>query len=284
MLHVVIADECHSAITLNGAHDYFINDRHDKALDKTYKGEDRKGELLDCDNLLVLLVSATPYNVVAKHSYLEEGRIVHWFPPPPPGSNDDDASKPTSATTYGATCLTPPPTPRHLTQLSLTAYLLNRRYIRLEDYLQSSADEKRALVQRNVRGDPWFNKVCPDNVENRRGARNYRLVTDYLFSMAYMRAFRWDPLTGCLKHLNDCVLPTEDSDPRVVMWLNLYASFDFAPAFDGGAVSEELKDAHSLLLRKLPECESLSRVINLIGDRGVVEGGLAHWPGRGFSL
>ena len=233
VLHVLIADECHSAITKNGAYDYFINDRYDKG----HGSQKREGKLLDQENLLVLLVSATPYNVIASKTYLQnrEDRITHWFKQ---GSDE----KPTT-------------------------------YIRLEDYLQSSADDARALVMKGVRGDPSFNNFCPKGASSDR--RNYRLITDYMFSMAYMKAFRWDELEGCIKSLDQCTPPVNVDDPRVKNWLDFFADFDATPAFHPEHVAEEMIMARSLRLRRLPGLPQDALPVNIgllkehKGDDGV---------------
>lgn len=99
-LHVIVADECHSAITLNGAYDYYVNDRFDNGWSPQYGAppkltlsldltsfKSRQGQLLELRNVLTLLVSATPFNVVSSKSYLalsdgddlkDEDNIVYW--------------------------------------------------------------------------------------------------------------------------------------------------------------------------------------------------------------
>lgn len=62
ILHFIIADECHWGISKNGAHAKLINSQN-------------------CENLFVLLVSATPFNVLSKTSRVhnDELHIVDWF-------------------------------------------------------------------------------------------------------------------------------------------------------------------------------------------------------------
>ena len=70
VLYVMIADECHWGPTLDGAHNRYINDE----------------ELVGACNLLLLLVSATPYNVLTHNSRVDqkldeagESNVVRWF-------------------------------------------------------------------------------------------------------------------------------------------------------------------------------------------------------------
>eukprot|EP00953_Heterococcus_sp_UTEX-ZZ885_P011364 6577-Heterococcus_DN1.PRE.6 len=69
VLFVIIADECHWGPTLQGAHDTFINDQ----------------QLCSCPNVVVLLVSATPYNCLTKCSRVKQSdttadsNVVKWF-------------------------------------------------------------------------------------------------------------------------------------------------------------------------------------------------------------
>ena len=70
VLYVMIADECHWGPTFGGAHSRYINDK----------------ELMLAPNLLLLLVSATPYNVLTCNSRVNQqpdeagaGNVVRWF-------------------------------------------------------------------------------------------------------------------------------------------------------------------------------------------------------------
>ncbi|GBG34091.1 GREB1-like protein [Hondaea fermentalgiana] len=63
-LFVIIADECHFAPTKDGAHDWLLNN-----------------PALDGENVLRLLVSATPQNVLSKTSRVANTNIVHWSKP-----------------------------------------------------------------------------------------------------------------------------------------------------------------------------------------------------------
>ena len=66
-LYVMIADECHWGPTMEGAHDTYVNDP----------------ELMAAPNLLLLLVSATPYNTLTSSSRViqtpGESNVVRWF-------------------------------------------------------------------------------------------------------------------------------------------------------------------------------------------------------------
>ncbi|GBG35118.1 GREB1-like protein, partial [Hondaea fermentalgiana] len=66
-LFVIIADECHFAPTKDGAHDWLLNNPKNPAL---------SGE-----NVLRLLVSATPQNVLSQTSRVADSNIVRWFKP-----------------------------------------------------------------------------------------------------------------------------------------------------------------------------------------------------------
>ena len=74
VLFVLIADECHWGPTVGGEHDRFVNDP----------------ELIEAANVLTLLVSATPYNVLTRNSRIDQtrdsdnegsdrGNVIRWF-------------------------------------------------------------------------------------------------------------------------------------------------------------------------------------------------------------
>ncbi len=77
-LFVMIVDECHVGITANQAHDMIVNDFSwacgDEAqrskCDKAGVPHHSSGELLDQLNLVTILVSATPYNLLTSQSRL----------------------------------------------------------------------------------------------------------------------------------------------------------------------------------------------------------------------
>eukprot|EP00741_Cyanophora_paradoxa_P012771 tig00020629_g12336.t1 len=64
-LCVLVADECHWGVGRGSAHDSFVNDSN---VDSEYPD----ARLTDCENVLVLLVSATPGNVLTKKSRIPE--------------------------------------------------------------------------------------------------------------------------------------------------------------------------------------------------------------------
>ena len=66
VLFVLIADECHWGPTIKGKHDTFLNDL----------------ALVEAPNVLMLLVSATPYNVLTSCSRLDQSNVVRWFEDP----------------------------------------------------------------------------------------------------------------------------------------------------------------------------------------------------------
>ncbi|GBG35105.1 GREB1-like protein, partial [Hondaea fermentalgiana] len=63
-LFVIIADDCHFAPTKDGAHDWLLNN-----------------PALSGENVLRLLVSATPQNVLSETSRVADSNIVRWFKP-----------------------------------------------------------------------------------------------------------------------------------------------------------------------------------------------------------
>ncbi|GBG34092.1 GREB1-like protein [Hondaea fermentalgiana] len=65
-LFVIIADDCHFAPTKDGAHDWLLNN-----------------PALSGENVLRLLVSATPQNVLSETSRIADSNIVQWFKPAP---------------------------------------------------------------------------------------------------------------------------------------------------------------------------------------------------------
>lgn len=83
-LFVMIVDECHFGITANQAHDMIVNDfswadgKDAKRCkcDKAGKPHATSGELLKQDNLVTILVSATPYNLLTRMSRLPHNFVV----------------------------------------------------------------------------------------------------------------------------------------------------------------------------------------------------------------
>ena len=133
------------------------------------------GELQKQPNVLTLLVSATPFNVLGQPSYIkaepsikDAPNIIHWF---------------RSGETGGA-------------------------YMRLEDYLLTIPRHKRyptSAVRPKVRDDPLFDQNFPNGLKSVKTAeRDYILMADYVFSFCFFAVFRWDKELGCLKDIETC--------------------------------------------------------------------------------
>jgi len=69
-LFITIADECHWGPIACQAHDKMVNDYTDSNPDVVQQ------DLLECKNHIVLLVSATPFNVLTQNSRLPEKYVV----------------------------------------------------------------------------------------------------------------------------------------------------------------------------------------------------------------
>lgn len=77
-LFVMIVDECHFGITANQAHDMIVNDfswadgkdAKRSKCDKAGRPHATSGKLLEQRNLVTILVSATPYNLLTNMSRL----------------------------------------------------------------------------------------------------------------------------------------------------------------------------------------------------------------------
>ena len=68
-LHVIIADEAHWGATAGGWNSYYVNDAHGTTGDhQRVPRKQTEGELLDLPNVVVLLVSATPFNLLSSKS------------------------------------------------------------------------------------------------------------------------------------------------------------------------------------------------------------------------
>lgn len=83
-LFVMIVDECHFGITANQAHDMIVNDfswddgenAQRSKCEKAGKPHATSGELLKQPNLVTILVSATPYNLLTNMSRLPHDFLV----------------------------------------------------------------------------------------------------------------------------------------------------------------------------------------------------------------
>ena len=70
-LFITIADECHWGPKAFQAHDKMVNDCVPEN-DAVGRSADARGSLLQQENYFVLLVSATPYNVLSRASRIPE--------------------------------------------------------------------------------------------------------------------------------------------------------------------------------------------------------------------
>lgn len=130
---------------------------------------------------------------------------------------------------------------------------LRRPYVRMEDCLQSSADDELALCQRMVRRDPAFAAICSKSKKSKDASRDNLLLADYLFSFAYFSAFRWDQDQGFLKPLRECKLPESAADGRVNKWLESFKDYNIVdPALLLDAV-EDLRKARLHILTLVTE-------------------------------
>ena len=84
-LHIMVVDECHYAATLGQAHDAFVNEFKWQDAGGAVKWGPRKGPerhrhpdaglILSQENVVTLLVSATPYCVLSQQSRIPEVRL-----------------------------------------------------------------------------------------------------------------------------------------------------------------------------------------------------------------
>ena len=84
-LHVMVVDECHYAATLGQAHDAFVNEFKWQDAGGAAKWGPRKGPerhrhpdaglILSQENVVTLLVSATPYCVLSQQSRIPEVQL-----------------------------------------------------------------------------------------------------------------------------------------------------------------------------------------------------------------
>ena len=127
------------------------------------------GEMLTRPNVLTLLVSATPFNVLGQPSYInEEKNVIKWFQPGEKG---------------GA-------------------------YMRLEDYLLTipptpNEDASPNTVRPSIRSDQLFDKNLPKGGPTKSADSDYILMADYIFSFCLYSALLWDKDNGVLKEAED---------------------------------------------------------------------------------
>jgi hypothetical protein len=125
--------------------------------------------MLEQPNVLTLLVSATPFNVLGQPSYIKEENVISWFRPGEKG---------------GA-------------------------YMRLEDYLltipSTNEDASTNTARPSIRSDQLFDKNFPegDLKKIKPADRDYILMADYIFSFCLYSALLWDKENGVLKEAKD---------------------------------------------------------------------------------
>lgn len=74
-LFITVADECHWGPKAYQAHDKMVND-YIPETDSVASNADARDDLLQQKNYFVLLVSATPYNVLSRNSSIPEEYMV----------------------------------------------------------------------------------------------------------------------------------------------------------------------------------------------------------------
>lgn len=83
-LFITVADECHWGPAAFAAHDQMVNDNTSKrGAEEGSASAPQLSELLQQENYVVLLVSATPYNVISRKSRLPEEYMVLKIPSSP---------------------------------------------------------------------------------------------------------------------------------------------------------------------------------------------------------
>ena len=186
-LFLIIADEAHYAIVKGAAHDSFVND------------SDFGGELLSRENLFILQVSATPYNLLTRSSRLPVSFVTKFRDDMVPQDVCDrkpseDAEELHVVRWYSASAS------------AGSQAAPKSEYLRLEDFFRSVytnrrylaaglSKERHPIVAQLVRGDGWLASIQAKTSKE----RDYVLAVDYLFSLLYFALFRWNPVEGCLK-------------------------------------------------------------------------------------
>ena len=127
------------------------------------------GEMLKQPNVLTLLVSATPFNVLGQPSYINaDNNIIHWFQAGEKGGS----------------------------------------YMRLEDYLLTipkDAHDGANTARPSIRSDQLFDQNFPngDPKKVKPADRDYILMADYLFSFCFYGVLLWDKNNGHLKEAKE---------------------------------------------------------------------------------
>ena len=209
-LFVIVVDECHHSYTSSGYYSKFVND----------------DELMKLSNVLVVMVSATPYANLTANSRIpgcelngenepddaqsEEHHVVKWFPP---ASNEFSGGNKDFQIRVSSNAIAP------LSQRS--------SYFRLEDFLrtipsflrsyQVSRPKPKAekdfhrprIAQLIRRADEPFREIMLDKwmpkINPTKGRLAWHLwLVDMIFSMTYYSVCRWDHEGFKLKAMNDC--------------------------------------------------------------------------------
>ena len=151
-------------------------------------------------NVLTLLVSATPFNVLGQPSYINaKDNIINWF---------QDGEK------GGA-------------------------YMRLEDYLLTISrhtKDSANTARPSIRSDQLFDKNFANSNPNLTPAthRDYILMADYLFSFCFYGVLLWDKDKGLLKEAED----DEVSDAQLTAFMQMYQNLTGVDAEACGLLKE----------------------------------------------
>ncbi|GBG30820.1 GREB1-like protein [Hondaea fermentalgiana] len=218
-LLVIIADECHYAPTKNGAHDWLLNNKH-----------------LNGKNVLRLLVSATPQNVLTNKSRIAPQNVVCWH---------RDASLYRSMDYYVETATWAVPEDIHPLRLKVTTDGNAQRVIEVhQDVAPDCLPRRRQRVLR----DEAF-QTMKDNMDAAFGKRNnakrkqigtrvasstplydgHFIMVDYLLSLVFLAVYRveflpklWnsgtkdDERTTIFKALNKDVIRQDACDDNLL--------------------------------------------------------------------
>jgi hypothetical protein len=145
ILHFIIANECHWGISANGAHAKLVNN------------------CLEAPNLFVILVSATPFNVLSKNSrvFTDEHHIIDWFSLQDPG-------------------------------MALLQSQNKKEYCRLSNYIANMGE----AIKKDDQFETMFTDFSNKGVKISRTAL---LMADYISSFCWY-SVQFDFENFCLKH------------------------------------------------------------------------------------
>jgi hypothetical protein len=225
-LFVMIFDECHSSNTEYGAMDIFLNDVK------------RAGATLQLENVIPVLVSATPYNVLSMDSRVPEMYVGIKSPQRDSLALVVEAGKQYTRDELlhklNMTCL-----PRHEQQKKLTALMISEdifelncldwykvpdlpptHYKRLESYCDASGDRRPGLADLRMLGDQFNEKfeeqiiagqlpgivtTIPDPKDKNKMitistpvGKEIILLVEYTCVLLWYNFFRWDKVDGFL--------------------------------------------------------------------------------------